>query len=131
MQHKVLTGDNRLGIPAVGGGAIVTILAVIGLNISLFAILLKPMLTRLANATRVNHTTNRGEIAGFKFADFTADGTNPPDNLMSRNNRIGAKTPVVARLMKVGVANAAIEDIDNHVIRSRLTAFKGKRSQRR
>ena len=42
----------------------------------------------------------------------------PADNFMTRKARVDCVMPFVACLMKVGMANAAIEDFDLDVVRS-------------
>ena len=105
---------------------VVTILTVVSLNVTLFTVLLKPVLARLANATRVNHAANSGQIALSKLGHIISNGTYAPDNFMPGNNRIGTESPVVARLVQVRMAYAAVENIDNHVIRARFAALKGE-----
>ena len=44
------------------------------------------------------------------------------DDLVARHQRVHGDAPLVARLVDVGVADAAVEDLDGHVVRPRAAA---------
>ena len=105
--------------------------AVIGLDIAFEAVLLKPGATRIAVAAGVDHTADAREIARFEFLHVAADRRDAANDFVARHEGIAAEAPVVARLMEIGMADAAVEDFQHHIIGARGAAGKFKGSQRR
>lgn len=131
MQDEVFTGDNCPGITAVSPLMVKAIMAVIGLDIALFTILLQPLFAGLTFAARIDHTTNTGQIADAQFCDTVTNGFHATNNFMTRNNRIFTESPVITRLMQIGMADAAIQDFDHHIVGAGFATFKGERCERR
>jgi hypothetical protein len=72
-----------------------------------------------AGAVRIDHATDRSEIARFVLGNCRADFGDTPDNLMTGDDRevCGHElAPLVADRMKIGMANAAEQDLDLHVM---------------
>src|SRR5690606_20184092 len=76
-----------------------------------------------------HHTANPGVVARFKFGDVAANRSNPANDFVTGHQRIGAKSPVVARLVKIGVAYAAVHYLKYYIIRTRVAAHKFERGQ--
>ena len=72
-----------------------------------------------AGAVRVDHAADRGEVAGLELGDGRADLGDAADDLMARDDRVDGghdAAPLVADLVEIGVADAAEEDFDLHVV---------------
>jgi methyl coenzyme M reductase alpha subunit len=54
-----------------------------------------------------------------------------PDDFVSRHAGISRAIPFVARLMHIGVADAAIKDLDFDLIRAGVAVLKRERRERR
>lgn len=78
----------------------------------------------------VDHTTDAGQVAHLEFRHVGADRGYAADNLMAGHRRVQGVVPLIARGVQVGVADAAVEDIDLYVIRPWRTALKGKGFER-
>ncbi len=61
---------------------------------------------------------------------FVAHRSDAADDLVARHQRVHGDAPFVARLVNVGVAHAAVQDIDGDVVRARAATFEGHGSQR-
>ena len=72
-------------------------------------------LTVVTGPARIHHTADSNEIALFKFSDIETGFGNAADDFMPRNTRINGVMPFVARLVKIGMANATIEYFDTHI----------------
>lgn len=120
---KIFAGQNGLRVAAKRGTMIDAILTVISLDIAFFAVLLQPLFAGVAFATRIDHTADARQIAGFKFGHLVAHRRNTANDFMAWHQRILTEAPVVTGLMEIGVTHAAIEDLQRHVIGARGTAF--------
>ena len=56
-----------------------------------------------------------GEVAGLELGDLGADLGDAADDLVTGDGGIDGELPLVAREVDVGVADAAVEDLDLHV----------------
>jgi threonine dehydrogenase-like Zn-dependent dehydrogenase len=65
-----------------------------------------------------------GEVARLETGRFGAGLGYPADNFMSRKARVHRVMPFVACLVKVGMANAAIEDFNLDILRSEVAALE-------
>ena len=72
-------------------------------------------LTVVTGSARIHHTADSNEIALFKFSDIETGFINATYDFVSRNTRINGVVPFIARLVKVGMANATIEYFDTHI----------------
>jgi hypothetical protein len=75
-------------------------------------------------AARIDHAADSSEVARFEKGRFGAGLGHPANNSMSRKARVDRVMPFVACLMKIGMANAAIENFDLDVIRSGVAAVE-------
>ena len=72
-----------------------------------------------AGAVGVDHAADRGEVAGLEFGHGGADLGDAADDLMAGNAGVDGghhAAPLVAGLVEIGVADAAEENFDLHVV---------------
>src|SRR5207248_7970779 len=87
-----------------------------------------------ARTVRVDHAADRSEIPGLVLGNRRADFGDTADDFMAGDNRVirgHELAPLVADRMEVGVANAAEEDLDLHVVVSWIASFDLGGGQRR
>lgn len=80
---------------------------------------------------RVDHAADPDPITHFEFADLAADGHHSTDDFMTRYDGIVGPAPVIASGVQIGVADAAIKNVDFHIIGARWSASDGVQRQRR
>src|SRR5205823_13822158 len=116
-QNKSFIDDDALGVAAVGHASKVFVWGIEGED-HVRAELLKASVAPWTGAIRVDHATDRGDVAGFKLGNGRADSGDAPDDLMAGDNRIirgHELAPLVANRMQIGVADAAEQNFDLHV----------------
>src|SRR5262249_6294969 len=77
--------------------------------------------TALALAARVDQAAYGDQVALAELLDGAAGFRHPPHDLVPRHARVHRghhAFPFVAHLMQIGVANAAVENLDLHVLRA-------------
>jgi hypothetical protein len=77
-----------------------------------------------ASAAGIDHAADSGEVARLETGPFGTGLGYPADNFMARKARVDRVMPFVACLMKVGMANAAIEDFDLDILWYELAAVE-------
>jgi hypothetical protein len=70
-------------------------------------------------------------FADLEAGDLVAHRADAADDFVARHDRIDAAVPFVAGLMDIGVADAAVKDVDHYVVRARVTALEVVGGQRR
>ena len=70
-------------------------------------------------------------IADLEPLHRRADRADPADDLVARHHRVTRATPVVADLVQVRVADAAVQDVDGHVVGAQRAAVDRQRLQGR
>ena len=128
-QDKGFLDDDALRITAVGIFA-AEHRAVVGPGKTVLAILLHALVAGMAVPATVDHAAYAGEVAGLEPAHLAADGGHAADDLVARHGWIEGVIPFVARGMQVGMANAAIEYRDLHVLGAGVAALDLERDQR-
>ncbi len=121
MSTKCSVDDDAVGVAAVGDAAGVLVGEVVGEG-EVGAELLEARLALGAGAVGVDHAADRGEVAGLELGDGGADLGDAADDLVAGNAGIDGghhAAPLVAGLVEIGVADAAEENLDLHVV-SRL-----------
>ena len=71
----------------------------------------------------------RDAIADFELGDVRADFGDFADDFVARNTGVGSAFPIVAGDVQVGVADAAVKDIDLDIMRGGIAAVNGKRCE--
>src|SRR5690606_36142062 len=65
-----------------------------------------------------DHAADADHIAGLEAGHLAADGADAADDLVPRHAAIQRAAPLRARGVQVGMADAAIRDLDLHVLRA-------------
>src|SRR5579871_187587 len=116
-QHKSLIYDDTVGVAAVGDSSEMPVGEVVRQD-QVRAEMLVAGLALGTRAVRINHASDSGEVASLKLPDFRPDLGDAADNLMSWYKRIDSGhhgSPLVFRLVKIGVADAAEQDFNLNV----------------
>lgn len=112
----MLIDNHALRIAAPGAVAGIFINAVVGRGKPRFTVLFFVVLAEMALAAGVDHHAHADDIAGFKMGGLVPDLHDSPDYLVSRHQWILADRPFVTRHMEIGVAHAAIKDLDFDIL---------------
>ena len=83
-----------------------------------------------AGAAGIYHATDAREIAFLKCFDVRADLHNATDNFVSRHARIRRAVPFVAGDVDIRVADAAIQNLNLHIVRAGRATLKVERRER-
>src|SRR5690606_11408952 len=94
------------------------------------AVVLQAVAALLALAAAVDDAAHAHQVAGPEAGDPGADLGHPADNLASRHAGEQRAGPFRPHLVQVGVAHAAVGDVDAHVLRAGGTAGDVERHQR-
>jgi hypothetical protein len=86
--------------------------------------LLQIGLAGFAVAARVDHATDADQIADLVFSNVRTDGGNFAYDFVAGHQWVNSNAPLVARLMDVGMADAAVENVDRNVVGPRAAAFE-------
>src|ERR1019366_7926217 len=130
LQREGLIHHHVVGIAAVGESARPFVGRAVGERGAVLAKLFLATLARRTNAAGIHQAADAGQIACGELRDGGTDLNHPPDDLVSRHDGILRHAPVVVHLMYVGVANAAIEDLDENIAIPRIAALERERRQR-
>jgi hypothetical protein len=76
---------------------------------------------------RVHQATYTDDLVALETGDLLADTGHPPDDFVTRHDRILFPAPVVTDVVDIGVANAAKQDLDLDVVWTQVAALEGKR----
>lgn len=125
LQDEAFLDHDMVGIAAEGVATQHGVGAVIGADeTGLLAILLLAVMAGGAVAAAVDHAADADQITDLVFGHGIADRSHAPDNLMAGNARIQRALPLAARGVEVGVADAAIEDVDRNIVGLRVAALE-------
>ena len=133
LEDEVLGDDDAVGVAAVGDAAGVLVGEVVGEG-HVRAELLEAGLALGAGAVGVDQAADRGQVAGLEFGYGGADLGDAADDLMAGNAGVDGghdAAPLIAGLVEVGVADAAEEDLDLHVVLGGIAPLDGGGSKRR
>src|SRR4051812_2999949 len=92
------------------------VFAIVGADIALVAILLEAGLAALALTAAVDHAADADALTHLELAHTRAHGGHLPDDLVTGNARVLRARPLTAHRVQIGVAHAAIEDVDLDVV---------------
>ena len=126
-----LVHHDAFGVAAEGHAAEVLVGAVVSEDREVEAILLQAAPATRAGAAGIDQAADGGEVAHLEFRDRAADLYDAADDFVAGHHRVDGVVPFVARLVQVGVADAAIEDVDDDVGGQRFAALDGKWRERR
>ena len=99
--------------------AVNAVLGGIGERGALVAVVLFAALAGGALAAGVDDDADGRDAAHLELADCAANGRDAADDLMAGNERIDRLAPFVADHVQIGVADAAVENIDGDLAWSR------------
>jgi hypothetical protein len=97
----------------------------------MIAVLLEPASAIRADSTGIDHASDSRQIAFLELFDVFADFGDAAYNFVPWNHRIDGVVPLIPNLMEIGVANAAVEDIDGYVGHRRVSPFQRVGRKRR
>src|SRR5206468_10227607 len=98
---------------------------------AVLAVLLEALLARGAAAAGVDHAAHADGVADLELLHPRADPRDLPDDLVPHHQRVLRRAPLAAHGVQVGVADAAVLNVDRHVVRPRLTALERVGLERR
>ena len=78
----------------------------------------------IAMTAAVDDATDPDQIAGFVFGHVFSHLHHPADDLVPNDLRIGYRHPFVARVVEIGMANAAEQDIDLDIVIADLASLE-------
>ena len=123
LQHEMVIDDDLLRIAAQRMARRVVGLAIIGAGPPLFAIIFQILFAAGACAAAIDQTAHAHDIAHLEAGDLCPDGADVTDDFMARNAGVKRAAPFGADLMQVGMADAAIGDVDLHIARTYRAPF--------
>jgi len=129
VEDKILIRDDHVGISAIRSAPGLFFRTVVGEDRAFFAELFQMLAAARAFPAGIHQAADRRGIPDFEFADVIAHCSHLANDLMAGNAGIDRVVPFVAGLMQVRVADAAVEDVDLHVMRTGRAAFEGKRGE--
>lgn len=103
--------------------------AIVGGGIALDTVLLQPRFAGAATAARIHHATDTYPVAFAILSHPVTDRSNPTDDLVPRHHRVLRETPVILGKMDVGVAHAAVVDLDGNIVRAQIATVELYRLQ--
>ena len=120
-REDVILVDGDAGrIAAIGRRLLVLLVAVIGERHADLAILLLARAAGLAAAAGIDEAADADDMAGLPFLHMIADLDDAADDLVAGDHGKDRVVPLVLHLVNVRVADAAIENVDQHVVRTGL-----------
>jgi hypothetical protein len=130
VQDKGLLDDDRSRIAAEG------ILAaehrtVVRSGETVFAVLLFALMAGMAMPTTVDHATDAGQITDLEATDAVTDGDHAANDFVPGDTGILGVVPLAASRVQIRMANAAIQNLDLHILRARVAAVQFERVQAR
>ena len=117
-QNEAFIDDNAIGVATIGDTSEVFVRGVEGEG-KVRAELLKASLAMGTGTIRVHQAADRGEVAWLVLRNCRANLGDTADDLMTWYNWVDGghdTAPLVTHRMKVGVADAAEEDFNLHVV---------------
>ncbi len=126
-QHELVADDDALGIAAQRMAGRIRRRPVIGAGEAVLAKLLQPLGAGRTMLAAVDQAADADGVADLEAADRVADRAHRADDLMARHARVERPVPFRANLVQVGMAHAAIGDLDLHIVRTGRAAFDVER----
>ncbi len=132
-QNIVLVSDDAVGITSIGRRALL-IASVVGPDRLHAAVLLHPRLALGTRAARIYVTAHANFIAHLVFRNLATYRVHNSGDLMpgyhGEDHFLLILAPLIARLVNVRVANAAVFDLDHHIMLPRFATLKAIGPQR-
>src|SRR3989442_6945311 len=83
-----------------------------------FAVLLQACLAARAHPAGIQETADCGKLTCFEALHLGSDACHASDNFVAGDHGINRATPLVSCLMDVRVADSAVKDFDQHIVRT-------------
>jgi len=125
LQHEIVLDHDALGIAAQCMAGSICGFGTIGVGHAAFAELFQPLVARVAGFAAVDHTADAHDIAFLEAADGRADVRDAADDLVAGDAGKADLAPLAAHRMQVRVADAAIVDLDLHIMGTDIAARNG------
>ena len=132
-QDEVFIDDDAVGVSVVGDAPEVFVRRAVGEGL-VWAELLMTSPALGAGAVRIDQATDARKVAQLELGDCGTDLGDPADDLVARHARVNRghrAVPLVASIVKIGVTDAAEEDLDLHVVLRRIASRDRAGSQQR
>src|SRR4029077_8416061 len=94
-------------------------------------VLLQAFLTALTDTTGIHHGADAGQLADVESRYRGSDACHAPDDFMAGDHGEHRTAPLVSRLMDVGVADSAVQNFDEHVVRTQVASLEVEWFERR
>ncbi|MNO95323.1 hypothetical protein D3C76_869610 [compost metagenome] len=130
-QHKLLAHNDVLGVATAGHFAADAVQAVIGRCHALGAMRFLVVLASRTLLAAVDQATHGNKIASTVTADGAAHGGDPADNLVAWYTGKTCGVPVVVHIVHVGMADAAVVDVDGDIVVTQRPTVETHRLKRR
>ncbi len=86
---------------------------------------------RLAGAAGIDETADPDGVASLPLSDFASDLHHLAHDFVARHHGKNFAAPLGPHLVNVRVANPAIKDVNQDIVRAGFAPLNGERSQRR
>ena len=129
-QHERFAHHDVAGVATVRVGPGALLRTVVSAGEAVLAVLFKALRAGLAMLTAVDHAADTNQVADAKLRDLGADGGHAADDFVAWNRRIDSPLPLVSHCVEVGVADAAVEDVERDIARTRGSALESERCER-
>ena len=129
-QGKLFPDDDMGGVAALRGRLPVEFGAVVREGDVFLAELLLVGPAGLAGAAGVHQAADARQVADLEAPNLLPRGNDRADNFMPRHTRVGGRPPLRPGRVDVGVADAAVGDLDDDVVGPRIAAVEAKGLQR-
>jgi hypothetical protein len=126
-----LVDDVIAGVAPPGDGTVEAVGGVVGLDHAFNAEVLLSLFAGVAVPAGVDDDADGRDLTGLEPGDTAAGGGDTAYNLVTGNHGKAGESPLVSRLVEIGVANPAIEDIDGDIGGTGLAAGEGEGGKRR
>jgi hypothetical protein len=100
-----------------------------GKAVRVIAELFKALSARKTSAAAIDHAADAGEITDLQALYIATDSSDAPDDLVTWDTRVQNAGPFATRGMKIGMTDAAVQDVDRDIFRTGGAAFDGEGSK--
>ncbi|KAG1260497.1 hypothetical protein G6F65_015042 [Rhizopus arrhizus] len=128
--HEVFAHDDTVRIAAEGQLVVAAFVVVVGQRGAFFAVLLQVQAAGLAVQAGIHHAAHAGVVARLELGDVLAHLGDAADDFVAGHHRIDGVAPIAARLMQIGMADAAVEDVDQHIVVAGFAPGETERNER-
>ncbi len=126
-EHEILRHYDALRVAAEGRSVEVLVRAAIG-HRHVRAELFQARAAICAGSAGIDEAAHADRVTYFELLHAAADLRHVADDLVARHGGILSEVPFVARVVKVGMADPAVENLDLDVGGSRLASLDATRS---